>query len=75
VRIQCDEPRRVAERFALSESTLGLDVTGSTVCIRTADPGGFYKALNALVVEDGIEVASLDCPDDNLQSVFDYLVK
>ncbi len=75
VRIQCDEPRRVAERFALEEATLGLDVTGSTVCIRTADPGGFYQALNALVAESGIEVASLDCPDDNLQSVFDYLVK
>jgi ABC-2 type transport system ATP-binding protein len=75
VRIQCDEPRRVAERFALEESTLGLDVSGSTVCIRTADPGEFYKSLNELVVETGVEVAALDCPDDNLQSVFDYLVK
>jgi ABC-2 type transport system ATP-binding protein len=75
VRIQCSEPRVVARRFAADDSTLGLDVEGTSLCIRTADPAGFYKGLNDLVISDEIEVSSIDCPDDNLQSVFDYLVK
>jgi len=27
------------------------------------------------VLDDGLEVTSIHCADDNLQSVFDYLVK
>jgi ABC-2 type transport system ATP-binding protein len=75
VRVQCGEPRIVAERFATEASTLGMDVGDSTVFIRTADPGRFYETLNELIIEHDVAVESLDCPDDNLQSVFDYLVK
>ncbi len=75
VRIESGRAREIAEHFALEKSTLGFDFDGPILCIRTADPAGFYERLNGVVVEHGIEIDSIHCPDDNLQSVFDYLVK
>ena len=75
VTIECEEPHRLAEHFAKDASTLSLDFEGSAVCVRTGDPTAFYEKLNLVVLEDSIEVISIQCADDNLQSVFDYLVK
>ncbi len=75
VEIVSSGARDIAQHFAQDAATLGVDITGTTLCIRTRDPGRFYPALNALVVERGIAIDSIHCPDDNLQSVFDYLVK
>ena len=75
VRIESPRARDIAERFAAERATLGLDFDGPVLCIRTADPAGFYERLNALVVDEGLDIESIHCPDDNLQSVFDYLVK
>jgi len=45
------------------------------VTIRTGDPNAFYKTLNSVILNERIKVTSVTCPDDNLQSVFNYLVK
>jgi ABC-2 type transport system ATP-binding protein len=75
VRIESGRAREIAEHFALEKSTLGFDFDGQVLCIRTADPAGFYERLNDIVVDRHVEIDSILCPDDNLQSVFDYLVK
>lgn len=75
VTIECGEPHRLAGHFAKDPSTLGLEFADSTICVRTADPTAFYEKLNLVVLDEGIEVTSIQCADDNLQSVFDYLVK
>ena len=43
--------------------------------IRTREPDRFYDLLGRLVIEDGFDVESFHSPDNNLQAVFDYLVK
>lgn len=75
VEIESAGAREIAEFFARDPATLGIDITGTKLCIRTRDPGRFYPELNGLLVERGISIDSIHCPDDNLQSVFDYLVK
>jgi ABC-2 type transport system ATP-binding protein len=75
VTIECRDVRRLADRFVEDESTLSIDFDGKNVVIRTRDPGSFYAKLNDLILDEGLDVSSIHCADDNLQSVFDYLVK
>ena len=75
VTIDCADLRLVADHFVSDDTTLSLDFHDGALTIRTSDPGAFYDKLNALVVEQDIELRRVSCPDDNLQSVFDYLVR
>ena len=74
VTIECEEPHKLADHFATDNATLSMDFTETGVCVRTGDPTAFYEKLNAVILEDGVGVTSIECADDNLQSVFDYLV-
>lgn len=75
VTIQCPEPHRMADCFIEDPTTLSVEFQDSRVTIRTRDPNRFYQKLNDLVVDRGLEVTSITCPDDNLQAVFEYLMK
>ena len=43
--------------------------------IKTREPDRFYEMLGTLVIDKGFEVERFNSPDNNLQAVFDYLVK
>jgi len=75
VTIACSEPHRMAAYFIDNPATLNIEFSDGRVTVRTSDPNGFYKTLNRVILDERIEVASVTCPDDNLQSVFNYLVK
>jgi ABC-2 type transport system ATP-binding protein len=75
VTIACDNPRRLAERFIVDASTLNIEFDKGKVTVRTRDPNGFYDRLNGMVIDGEIKASSITCPDDNLQSVFDYLIE
>ncbi len=74
VTIECRQARTIAEHFVHDEATLGIEFLPKAVTIRTSAPNAFYKKLNGLVIDEGLDVESVRCPDDNLQAVFDYLV-
>jgi len=75
ITIRCDKPRVVAGHFAGDAATLNIEFCDNAVTIRTSDASTFYGKLNSLVLDEPLEVESITCPDDNLQAVFDYLVK
>jgi len=75
VTIACADPHGLADHFINESTTLNVEFENSTVTIRTRDPNGFYERLNDLAAKGHVVVETLRCPDDNLQSVFDYLVK
>ncbi len=75
VTIACADPHRIAAPFAGDPTTLSVEFTDGSVTIRTRDPNAFYTRLNDTILNDDIGVDSITCPDDNLQSVFDYLVR
>lgn len=77
VEIGTDDPVR------LSTSLLekGIIVSASLekgpgqLLVKTREPDRFYDLLCDLVVEQGLKVESLHSPDNDLQAVFNYLVK
>ena len=52
-----------------------LDVEDSGMVIETVKPDDFYSRLPAVILENDIKVENIHSPDDNLQAVFQYLVK
>ena len=42
---------------------------------KTVKPEEFYRRIPTMVLDEGVEVEEISSPDDNLQAVFDYLVK
>lgn len=74
VTVACSQPHRLAERFAHDTSTLSLEIDVDSIRISTGDPGAFYRKLNDSIIDDGVDIDGIECADDDLQSVFDYLV-
>ncbi len=77
IRIITDQPREVASRLMALPYVISAEVDPNEqeVEIRTKQPGLFYDSLPALVLEDGLRVYGFESPDNNLESVFHYLVE
>ncbi len=75
VTVKCSDPRALAREFVLDSTTLSEEFCDGNVTIQTSAPNEFYQKLNEVVIDGKIKIESIHCPDDNLQSVFDYLVK
>lgn len=75
VAFRSPEPRRLAAFLAGRELVLGveLDALGRVVA-RTDHAVAFYRDLPGALVDEGIPVDEFQTLDDDLQSVFDYLV-
>ncbi|MHC4942671.1 MAG: ABC transporter ATP-binding protein [Planctomycetota bacterium] len=77
--VEMKTPDPMALAVALLErgcvTTVSVEKGEDILTIKTRVPEQFYETLGALVVDDGFEVESFLSPDNNLQAVFDYLVK
>ena len=73
--IQCDQPRRLAARLVGWAEVAGMRLDDTGVEIQTSRPDAFFTMLPEVILGDGVRVTRLLSPDDNLQAVFDYLVK
>jgi len=73
--IRCDSQRQLASK--LIESGLAIEVRmhqdGHGLLIKTADADHFYLALNQLV-DGGIDIESVIPADDDVNSVYEYLI-
>jgi ABC-2 type transport system ATP-binding protein len=56
-------------------ASVKLDAEDSGLVIETVKPDDFYSRLPAIILQNGIKVKNIHSPDDNLQAVFQYLVK
>lgn len=74
VAIRAADPRALAREIVGLPSVVSLSFgpEGEWVTIQTARPDEFYGALQRVAVEAGI--AEMYSPDENLESVFRYLV-
>lgn len=77
IRILTDQPREVASRLVALPYVISAEVEPNEqeVEIRTKQPGEFYDALPGLVLKDGLRIYGFESPDNNLESVFHYLVE
>lgn len=75
VRIQSPDPRPLAREFAGDPGIMVVEVEKDAVIVRTRDPNCCYQKLNNLMLEGRMPIVSMECSDDSLQAVFDYLTK
>jgi ABC-2 type transport system ATP-binding protein len=78
--IRCSEPARLASRVFAHDTVVEAKLVdaeghrGAGVLVRTRDADRFYTALNLIVVEEGVEVESVAPADDDVLSVYQYLI-
>lgn len=75
-RIQVNTPqgREVASLVTRFPSVLQVTLNREGVEVQTRQPGEFYSALPGLVLEQGLQIEGFTSPDNNLESVYQYLV-
>ena len=77
VRIETTEPRLVASKLTEMANVVSakIDEKNLEVELEVRDPNVFYESLSTLVLEHHMPVLSFSSPDNNLESVFQYLVE
>ncbi len=76
VYIKADDPRALARQFLVDDNVLSLKFDPGALIIQTARPDVFYTRLTELAASGEVgQVDEVTSPDDNLQAVFQYLVK
>jgi ABC-2 type transport system ATP-binding protein len=75
--IGCDQPRQLAARIMDFEDVLSVRFSNEEggVEVETGRPDQFYGRIPEVAQEHGILVDRIFSQDDNLQAVFDYLVR
>ncbi len=76
VSIKVDHPRELARAFLQEEDVLSLRFEADRIVVQTGRPDIFYSRLTALAASGACgTIDEVTSPDDNLQAVFEYLVK
>jgi ABC-2 type transport system ATP-binding protein len=76
VNIKADQPRALARQFLAFDDVLSLKFEADAVVVQTGRPDAFYSRLTELAASGELgTIHEVTSPDDNLQAVFQYLVK
>ena len=69
-------PRVLARHLVENEDVLSVRFDGDMVYVQTSRPDAFYARLTEMGADDvSGDISEVTSPDDNLQAVFEYLVK
>jgi ABC-2 type transport system ATP-binding protein len=78
VYVRAEDPRRVARQFLddTTDDVRSLKFEAGAVVVETGKPDQFYARLTAMAASGEYgAIEEVTSPDDNLQAVFQYLVK
>jgi ABC-2 type transport system ATP-binding protein len=76
VYIRAEEPRRLARQLLERDDVLSLRFETGAVVVETEKPDAFYARLTEMAASGSFgAIDEVTSPDDNLQAVFQYLVK
>jgi ABC-2 type transport system ATP-binding protein len=76
VHVKADNPRALARQVLAEDDVLSLRFEEGAVVVQTARPDAFYSRLTELAASGDLgAIDEVTSPDDNLQAVFQYLVK
>jgi ABC-2 type transport system ATP-binding protein len=76
VYVKADQTRALAREFLAYDDVLSLKLEEGAVVVQTGKPDAFYARLTDLAASESIgAIHEVTSPDDNLQAVFQYLVK
>jgi len=76
IEFEARSPRLLAGALMELEVVSSIQIAPDTsrLLVETSDAGGFFRALTPVVAEGDFGVTSMECADEDLESVFDYLV-
>jgi ABC-2 type transport system ATP-binding protein len=74
--VRCDRPEMLAARLFQQHGAVEAKISadGKGLLLRTRDADGFYLMLNRIVMENGLVVESIAPADDDVNSVYQYLI-
>ena len=76
VLIRAEDPRAVARRLLVDDEITSLRFEDGAVIVETPRPDAFYSRLTEVAASgEAGAIEEVTSPDDNLQAVFNYLVK
>ena len=76
VHVRAAQPRALAREFLAEDNVLSLRFEEGAVIVQTARPDAFYARLTDVAASGEFgAIHEVTSPDDNLQAVFQYLVK
>ena len=74
--VRADQPRAFARHCLAFDDVLSLRFEAGAVVVQTGKPDAFYARVTNLAATDEVgTIQEVTSPDDNLQAVFQYLVK
>ena len=69
-------PRALARQSSPTKTCLSFRFEDDAVFVQTTKPDQFYARITEMAAQDGRgDIYEITSPDDNLQAVFEYLVK
>ncbi len=76
IMVRCSRPGVLAARVFTQDhvAEVKMHADGRGLLVSTRDPGLFYEALNQLVIEGGVDIESVAPADDDVYSVYEYLI-
>jgi ABC-2 type transport system ATP-binding protein len=76
VHVRTERTRALARELLTDEDVLSLKFEQGALVVQTARPDAFYTRLTSLAASGELgAIHEVTSPDDNLQAVFEYLVK
>jgi len=74
--VRCDQPSALASRLFAQNHVVEarLNTDGKGLLVRTRDADDFYLLLNRIVVEDKLSLDAVAPADDDVNSVYQYLI-
>ena len=74
--VRCDRPAVLAARFFALDHAVEVKIhaDGHGLMAKTRDAGAFYRLLNRLAVDDELTIETVQPADDDVQSLYDYLI-
>ena len=74
--LRSKQPRALATTLVASDDVLSVRFEEDAVFVQTAKPDAFYARVTEMAATNGGgDIYEITSPDDNLQAVFEYLVK
>jgi ABC-2 type transport system ATP-binding protein len=76
IMVRCDRPSLVASHVFNVDSVVEVTIheDGHGLHIRTRNPQQFYRKLNRIILENNLEVDMIMPADENIRSVYEYLI-
>jgi len=74
IRLTCEDPREISSHLVSEEQVFGLQFESTeNLTIKTRDLGKMHAKLPSLIKKSGVRVTGIENPDDNLESILQYL--